>query len=155
MDLYNLQDEYGPVWGTDKFRFLTTTVYELPCGRGRQYMASARGVVDAFFGGWRLSNIFLLQTGPFETPYFSKGDLSCTGSAVRDGRPQHPDRVGNGSLSNPTASQWYNTAAFVSPQLRIGLPVQVAPLVTTPRKTSLPSGASGTPGSACSRGLEP
>ena len=115
MDLYNLRDEYGPVWGTRKFRFLTTAVYELPFGRGRQFMSNASRAVDFVLGGWRLSNILLLQTGPFETPYFSNGDPSGTGSAVRDGRNQHPDRVANGSLSNPTADQWYNTSAFVCP----------------------------------------
>jgi carboxypeptidase family protein len=115
MDLYSLKDEYGPVWGTRKFRWLSTAVYELPFGHGRQFMASANRVADALFGGWRLSNIFLVQTGPFQTPYFNSGDPSGTGSGVRDGRSQHTDRVANGSLSNPTANQWYNTSAFVCP----------------------------------------
>src|SRR5579871_2805459 len=115
MDLYNLRDEYGPVWGTRKFRWLTTAVYELPFGRGKQFMSSSSRAVDAIVGGWRLSNIFLLQTGPFETPYFGNGDPSGTGSGVYEGRNQHPDRVGNGSLSNPTAGEWFNVNAFVCP----------------------------------------
>ncbi len=114
-DLYDLKAEYGPVWGTRKFRSLTTAVYELPFGRGRQFMANANRFADAVLGGWRLSNIFLLQSGPFETPYFSNGDPSGTGSGVYEGRPQHPDRVGNATLSNPTASQWIDPAAFVCP----------------------------------------
>ena len=68
MDLYDLKAEYGPVWGTRKFRSLTTAVYELPFGRGRHFMANANRFADAVLGGWRLSNIFLLQSGPFETP---------------------------------------------------------------------------------------
>jgi hypothetical protein len=114
-DLYDLKAEYGPVWGTRKFRSLTTAVYELPFGRGRHFMANANRFADGVFGGWRLSNILLLQSGPFETPYFTSGDPSGTGSGVYEGRPQHPDRVRNGSLSNPTASQWFDPTAFVCP----------------------------------------
>ncbi|MFN7997314.1 MAG: TonB-dependent receptor [Bryobacteraceae bacterium] len=114
MDLYNRGLEYGPVWGTRRHRWLTTTVYDLPFGKGRTYMTNANKVVDAFLGGWRLSNIFLIQSGPFETPYFSNGDPSGTGSGII-GRPQHADRVGNGSVANPNASQWINPSAFVCP----------------------------------------
>ncbi len=115
MDLYNLKAEYGPVWGTRKFRSISTAVYELPFGHGRHFMANANRFVDAALGGWRLSNIFLIQSGPFETPYFPNGDPSGTGSGVYEGRPQHPDRIANGSLSNPTAGQWFNPSAFVCP----------------------------------------
>ena len=114
MDLYDLKAEYGPVWGTRKFRSLTTAVYELPFGRGRHFMSNANRFADAILGGWRLSNIFLLQSGAFETPYFPSGDPSGTGSAF-ESRPQHPDRVANGSVSNPSASEWFNPSAFVCP----------------------------------------
>ena len=113
MDLYNRRAEYGPVWGTRKHRWLTTAVYELPFGRGRQFMSNTSRVADAVLGGWRLSNIFLVQTGPYETPYFSSGDPSGTGSGFQ--RDQHVDRIKNGSLSNPTANQWFDTSAFVCP----------------------------------------
>ena len=114
MDAYDLKAEYGPVWGTRQQRWITTAVYELPVGRGRKYMSNANHFVDAVLGGWRLSNIFLVQSGPYETPYFSNGDPSGTGSGLI-GRPQHPDRIGNGSVSNPTASMWFNPAAFTCP----------------------------------------
>ena len=105
MDTYDLKAEYGPVWGTRKNRWLTTAVYELPFGHGRQFMSNASRFADAVLGGWRLSNIFLVQSGPFETPYFSNGDPSGTGSGVYQGRPQQPDRLGQWiSVSNPTAS---------------------------------------------------
>jgi hypothetical protein len=114
MDAYNLKAEYGPVWGTRRNRWLTTAVYELPFGRGHKFMSNGSRFTDALFGGWRLSNIFLIQSGPFETPSFSNGDPSGTGSGLI-GRPQHPDRIGNGSVSNPTAAQWFNPAAFTCP----------------------------------------
>jgi len=106
--------EYGPVWGARKQRWITTAVYELPFGKGRAFLSNSNKVVDAVFGGWRLSNIFLVQSGPYLTPYFSNGDPSGTGSGII-GRPQHPDRVANGSVPNPTAAEWLNPAAFVCP----------------------------------------
>ncbi len=36
-------------------------------------------MVDGILGGWRLSNIFLIQSGPYETPYFNSGDPSVVG----------------------------------------------------------------------------
>jgi len=114
MDANNLKAEYGPVWGTRRHRWITTGVYELPFGRGRKFMSSSSRLADAVLGGWRLSNIFLVQSGPYETPYFSNGDPSGTGSGLI-GRPQHPDRLANGSVPNPTASRWLNPAAFTCP----------------------------------------
>jgi len=114
MDYLNRGAEYGPVWGTRQHRWLTTAVYELPFGRGRHFMSNSSRVADAVLGGWRLSNIFLVQSGPYETPYFGNGDPSGTGSGII-GRPQHPDRVGNGSVSNPTADRWLDPTAFVCP----------------------------------------
>ncbi len=113
MDLYDLKAEYGPVWGTRKQRWISTAVYELPFGKGRAFLSNANGAVDAVLGGWRLSNILLVQSGPYETPYFNNGDPSGTGSGFQ--RPQHADRVGNGTLSNPTAGQWIDPTAFVCP----------------------------------------
>jgi hypothetical protein len=113
MDAFNIKDEYGPVWGTRKQRWITTAVYELPFGRGRRFMSNAGRLADGLLGGWRLSNIFLIQSGPYETPYFSNGDPSGTGSGFY--RPQHPDRIGNGSVSNPNAGGWFNPAAFTCP----------------------------------------
>lgn len=114
MDLYNRHAEYGPVYGTRRNRWITTAIYELPYGRGRRFGTNLHPVVDSIFGGWRLSSIFVVQSGPWLTPYFEGGDPSGTGSALI-GRPQHPDRIGNGSLSNPTRDHWLDASAFACP----------------------------------------
>jgi hypothetical protein len=113
MDLYDLKAEYGPVWGTRRHRWISTALYELPVGRGKHFLSNSSQLTDALLGGWHLSNIFLVQTGPYETPYFNSGDPSGTGSGFQ--RPQHPDRVGIGSLSSPNTNEWFNTSAFVCP----------------------------------------
>lgn len=114
MDTYNRASEYGPVYATRRHRWITTAVYELPFGRGRTYGSHMNKAVDSVIGGWRLSSSFLAQSGPYMTPTFSGGDPSGTGSG-RIGRPQHPDRVGDGNLSNPTRDKWADIGAFACP----------------------------------------
>ncbi len=119
--------DFGNVYGTRRHRWNTTAVYDLPFGRGREFGGSMNRAADAIVGGWRLSTIFLWQTGPFESPYFpsGQGDPSGTGSGLNgtnsgfDGghRNQHPDRV-MGVNTRPhqqTRFAWVNPAAFTCP----------------------------------------
>ena len=56
---------------------------------------------DAIVGGWTISSIVTLQSGPYLTPTMSGGDPSGTNAPNRG--TQRPDRIGEGSVSNPTA----------------------------------------------------
>ncbi|MFN7937867.1 MAG: TonB-dependent receptor [Bryobacteraceae bacterium] len=105
----------GDVYATRRHRFLNSLVYDLPFGKGRRFMASAHPVADAVFGGWSMSSLIILQSGPFLTPTVSIGDPSAT-NATRRGT-QRPDRVGaaDGSVSNPDRTRWLDRAAFVCP----------------------------------------
>ncbi len=119
--------DFGNVFGTRRNRWNTTMVYDLPVGRGKAFGGSMSRVADLLVGGWRLSNIFLWQSGPFESPYFpsGQGDPSGTGSGLNgaasgfDGghRNQHPDRVAAVSMTpaNRTRLNWINPAAFTCP----------------------------------------
>ena len=114
MDLYNLKHEYGDVYGTRRHRWITTAIYDLPIGRGRKFGSNMNRFADAAVGGWQLSSIFLWQSGPYETPYFTGGDPSGTGSGVI-GRDQAPDLIGNPNLSNPNRNDWFNLNSFMCP----------------------------------------
>jgi hypothetical protein len=105
----------GDVFATRRHRSLTTLVYELPFGKGRTFMNNAGRAADAIVGGWSISSILTLQTGPYLTPLFTGGDPSGT-NAPRRG-DQRPDRIGaaNGSLDNPTAARWLDRSAFICP----------------------------------------
>ena len=119
--------DFGNVYGTRRNRWNTTSVYELPIGRGRQFGGSMSRLADLAIGGWQLSNIFLWQSGPFESPYFpdGQGDPSGTGSGLDgttagfDGghRNQHPDRVSGTSIkpAHRSARNWVNANAFTCP----------------------------------------
>lgn len=114
MDALDRAHEYGPVYGTRRNRWITSAIYELPVGKGRQFGSSMNPFADAIVGGWQLSSIFLWQSGPFVTPFFSGGDPSGTGSGVI-GRNQAPDIIGNPNLSNASASEWFNLGAYTCP----------------------------------------
>lgn len=114
MDAYDLKHEYGPVYASRKHRWITSAVYDLPLGRGRSFGSSMNRALDGFIGGWQLSGIFLWQSGPYLTPYFTGGDPSGTGSGVI-GRKQAPDVIGDPDLANPSAAMWFNAAAFTCP----------------------------------------
>lgn len=112
-DSRNRRGDRGDVYATRRHRSITTLLYELPFGKGRKFMSGSGAVADAVFGGWSISSILTLQTGPFMTPVFTAGDPSGT-NAPRRGT-QRPDRIGNGALDNPTADRWLDRSAFLCP----------------------------------------
>jgi hypothetical protein len=104
----------GNIVFTRRHRWLTSAVYDLPFGRGRAFGSTMSRAADAFVGGWRFSGILVLQTGPYFSPTMSGGDPSGTNAPSRG--TQRPDAVGTDPLlSNPTAGDYWNVAAFVCP----------------------------------------
>lgn len=145
MDALDLKHEYGPVYASRKNRWLTSAIYELPIGKGRSFMSHSNRIADSLLGGWQLNSIFLWQSGPFLTPYFTGGDPSGTGSGII-GRAQAPDLIGNPTLGNPTANDWFNLSAYVCPGTPGWTPGQSCLIGTTPGKTLAPIGRFGSAG---------
>ncbi len=111
----NRAADRGDVYAFRRHRGLINLVYELPFGKGRQFMSTANRFTDTVLGGWQISSIVTLQSGPFLTPTVSVGDPSGTLATSRGA--QRPDRVGagNGSVSDPTATRWLNRSDFFCP----------------------------------------
>lgn len=110
---YDRRADRGDVVDTPRHRWVTTSVFHLPFGRGRRFAAGAHPVVDAFLGGWRVSNILALQTGRYLTARMGSGDPSGTGAPGRGA--QRPDALRNGNLANPAMERWFDRSAFVCP----------------------------------------
>lgn len=115
LDSNNRAGGYGNVSGTRRHRFISTAYYDLPVGRGRKFAPGMSRWADAVVGGWRISSILLLQTGPYLTPSFGSGvgDPSGTGSGLY--RTQRPDRIGDYVPANQNRDTWVNRNAFVCP----------------------------------------
>jgi hypothetical protein len=72
-------------------------VYELPFGRGKQFLNHANRLVDELAGGWEFTGIYQFQSGtplnlPTNSSFFEGGDPSLG--------------------KNKTPGQWFNTAMF-------------------------------------------
>lgn len=122
---FNPDIDFGQVYGTRRHRWNTTMVYAIPVGRGLKYGGKMNRLLDAAVGGWQISNILLLQTGPFLSPYFDsgQGDPSGTGAGLNGGlygdlghRTQKTDRVsGTYVPSGQNRNNWIKKTSFVCP----------------------------------------
>lgn len=84
-------------------------VWELPVGRNRAWM-NRGGLADCIVGGWQLAGIWQVRSGTPFTPVVGTANLSGALSGT-----WLPNRVGNGTLENPTIARWFDTSAFVAP----------------------------------------
>jgi Carboxypeptidase regulatory-like domain len=102
-DPNNLHAEYGISDYNLASRYTTAVTYQLPVFAGQS------GLVRTVAGGWSLSSIINIQSGPVFTPSLST-DPANTGTQMRT------NRIGNeGKLSNPSIQDWFNVAAFPVP----------------------------------------
>jgi hypothetical protein len=102
---------------TPRHRLTAASVYNLPFGRERQYLANANRLVDGLIGGWVLSGFFTYNSGaPLRI-----GSTSSTGTSqsayVAGSLNAAPIANGTGGLvagdpaiSNPTMNRWFNTS---------------------------------------------
>ncbi|MEP7273510.1 MAG: TonB-dependent receptor, partial [Acidobacteriota bacterium] len=148
-DLYNRRAERGNDYATRRHRSITTIVYDLPVGRGQRFAGSAHPAANAVIGGWQVSAIFLAQTGPFLTPSVGSVDPSGSGSGLS--RTQHPDRIGDGNIDDPTWFRWFDTSAFVCPGLSTRVASQCR-IGVNPALDAAPIGRFGTAGVGIIRG---
>ena len=121
---YNIASDVGNAYFTRRHRFVSTFVYDLPIGRGKKYLGGVSRAANLAVGGWRVTGVTLLQSGPWLTPYFpsSLADPSGTFPSSRSVKQQRPDCVSGktGYLSNPTTSQYFDVSAFSVPASNIG-----------------------------------
>jgi hypothetical protein len=132
-DRFHISQDYGNVEGTRRHRMLLSGVYQLPFGKGRQFMTGS-GWKNEILGGWDVTNITLLETGPWLTPSISAGgcqvasnpDGSCP--ALANGQAQtndqsntnvanrgatiRPDVVSKNYYAGQSRAQYFNLAAF-------------------------------------------
>jgi len=92
--------------------------YELPIGHGRLLLPNLPKVANLAVGGWQLSGITTMRTGPLQSPGFSGVDPANTNQF--SGRP---DRVGDGNLDSGSMRDRiknhepiYDATAFVRPE---------------------------------------
>jgi hypothetical protein len=83
-------------------------VYELPFGRGKRLLHELHPGVDAVLGGWQLSAINSFVSG-------APLSISVPGATLGNGWGTRANLVGEPNVSSPSATEWFNTAAFAAP----------------------------------------
>jgi hypothetical protein len=119
LNRFDISANRGNVVGTRRQRFLVTGTYELPFGKGRQWLNSSP-VVGGILGGWNVNTITLLETGPYLTPTDSVTDDQTNTDPAGDGSIVRPDRVGNPIPANRSPGNYFNFNAFAPTPLNAG-----------------------------------
>jgi len=110
---FNIRSDYGNVEGTRHQRFLFTGLYQLPFGQGRTFLNTG-GWKNAALGGWELTTVTLLETGPLLTPSISDSYDQSNTNVVNRGAYLRPDQVSTDFYQGQSRAQYFNLAAFAS-----------------------------------------
>jgi hypothetical protein len=79
-NINNLHSEYGPSMFDVKLLNVTSVVYDVPFGKGRQFASHMNPVLDGILGGWELSGINTANTGlPVNVVYTPSSANDVTG----------------------------------------------------------------------------
>ncbi|WP_263415895.1 TonB-dependent receptor [Terriglobus albidus] len=123
-DFYNLRGDYGQSEYNQPLYNITSLVYELPFGKGRQWMNTG-GVLNEVLGQWQISAINTAASGfPYQINYTPAAATQVSGIAAsyRGANLYRPNRVTgvplnilDKSKSTGTSLQYINLAAVSLP----------------------------------------
>jgi hypothetical protein len=108
---FNIRSDYGNVEGTRRDRFLLTGLYQLPVGQGRSFLNTG-GWKNTVLGGWELTTITVLETGPWLTPSISDSYDQSNTNVVNRGAFLRPDQLSTNFYQGQSRGQYFNLAAF-------------------------------------------
>jgi Carboxypeptidase regulatory-like domain len=114
----DFQSNYGPSAWDQKFRSVTSGVYNLPFGHGQRWLSSGSPLVDYTLGGWQASTVVTFQSGRPVSTSTTDSLASYTGASDRafavSGVSATAKTDGNTGLGTHTPQNWFNTAAYRS-----------------------------------------
>jgi hypothetical protein len=111
---YNLAAEKGLSDFDNRNRWVTSFDYELPIGKGKNFLNQG-GVVDKIVGGWHIGGILTFRSGfPFSPAIGFDPSNTGTQGLLRS------NQIGSGHLSNPGPNLWFNINDFPVPNCPAG-----------------------------------
>jgi len=106
-DLGNLRLERASSSYDTRHRFVVSSLYQLPFGRGRRFAQQMPAVVEKVLGGWQANGILVVQTGfPFSVT--TPGQPSAQSPFVR------ADVVGTLKVYPGNPNRYFDTTAFAA-----------------------------------------
>jgi hypothetical protein len=109
-NLYDRRSDYGLEENDIRHHFTFHAVYELPFGPKRRWLG--KGLVGKIVGGWSLSNVTSVQTGP---PVSVTTQTNTTNAFSAGAQRANVLRNPNLPSSERSVAKWFDTAAFAQP----------------------------------------
>ena len=111
-DKNNLRGDKGNSWFDRRHRLAGFFLFDLPFGANGRWLRND-GISTALFGGWQLSGIVSVQSGPYvEVTVPQPTRLGVTQGNIN----WRADLIGDPRVPQPGADGWLNPAAFGVPQ---------------------------------------
>jgi len=114
-NVYNLPAEWAPSNFIAPIRFSMTISYELPFGKGKQFLTNANRLADLAVGGWSLNLTNQTQTGFYLNILAANNDNSVMFTASERPNATGVNPATSGSVGSRVNSGWLNPAAFSQP----------------------------------------
>jgi hypothetical protein len=133
-DVNNLRGDYAQSDYNLPLANITSLVYDLPFGHGRQFMGNANPVVNGVFGGWQISAINTAQSGtPFNLTYNPNSNQQVSpqipvGSTYRGATEYRPDLVPGQKVTQGVGNRQANTGYvnYINPNAIVLPPIKDA-----------------------------
>jgi len=144
-DANNIKADYSQSDYNLPISNVTSLVYELPFGKGKQFLSGINGPANAVFGGWQVSLINSAQGGtPFNLTYTPNGSQAVSpqiSATYRGANEYRPNIVPNQKVTQGRSSRAANTGyinyinykAFVLPPIKDAAGNVLSPFGDAPR----------------------
>ncbi len=120
-DFTNLRGERAELNYSVRNRFVTSSVSDLPFGKGHAFLLNASGITGGFVSGWGVNGIVTFQTGFLLSLQSAANQLSNVFGAGTIRPNDSPSLTGCNSVKTITGSsqsrlnKWFNTSCFAAP----------------------------------------
>ena len=107
---YNPRANYGASNFDVRNSFKTAVLYDLPLGKGRQFL-NHNALLDTLVGGWQAAPTIVWTSGsPYTVTMSTDNSFSLAGN-----NQQYPNQIGSPIPAHRDLQHWFNTASFVQP----------------------------------------
>jgi hypothetical protein len=107
---YNVGANYGASNFDVRNAFKASAIYDLPVGKGRQFLNN-NWLLDETIGGWQVAPTIVWTSGtPYTLTTSSNNSFDLTGNGQ-----QYPDQTGNPNPIHRDLNHWFDPGAFKQP----------------------------------------
>jgi hypothetical protein len=117
-DYYQRPYDPGANYGASNFdqrnSFKTAVIYDLPFGKGRQFLNN-NWLADETIGGWQIAPSVIWSSGVPYSIIVNHDNSSNSSFDLKGNGALYPDQIGNPNPSHRSIQEWFDPAAFQSP----------------------------------------